>query len=89
MKISRGFASALGGLAMTLFAWYGPWEWPAWPAFKAIDLVFGKSGFAELPYAQRAASLVGLIVLNSAFWAAILLGIVEVVRRAVPRRAAS
>lgn len=86
MKISRGFASALGGVAMTLFAWYGPWAWPAWPAFTAIDAVFGKSGFAELPYAQRAAVLVALIALNSAFWAAIVRVLLEVVRIATPKR---
>lgn len=80
MKISRGFASALGGIAMTLFAWYGPWEWPAWPAFTAIGLLFGKGGYAELPYAQRAAALVGLIVLNAGFWGIIIRLIIELPR---------
>lgn len=86
MKVSRGFASALGGIAMTLFAWYGPWAWPAWPAFTAIDLLFGKGGYAELPYAQRAATLVGLIVANSGFWAVLIRMLLELPRVVGRRR---
>jgi hypothetical protein len=66
--LSRGFLCALLGIGMTLFSWYGPWAWPAWPAFTAVDLLFGQAGYSELPYAQRAAVLVGLIVLNVASW---------------------
>ena len=36
MTMSRGFPSASAGIAMTIFSWYGPWEWPAWPAFAVI-----------------------------------------------------
>jgi hypothetical protein len=66
--LSRGFVCSLIGIAMTLFAWYGPWEWPAWPAFTAVDLFFGHGGYAGLPFAQRAAVLIGLIMLNVASW---------------------
>jgi hypothetical protein len=66
--LSRGFVCSLIGIGMTLFAWYGPWEWPAWPAFTALDLFFGHGGYAELPFTQRAAVLVGLIVLNVGSW---------------------
>lgn len=69
--MSRGFVCALIGLAMTLFAWYGPWAWPAWPAFSAITLVFGRSGFAEYPFALRSAIVVLLIVLNVSVWGGI------------------
>jgi hypothetical protein len=68
-KLSRGFLCALVGIGMTLFSWYGPWAWPAWPAFKAVDLFFGPGGYSELPYAQRAEVLVALIILNVASWA--------------------
>jgi len=57
---------------MTLFSWYGPWEWPAWPAFTAVRLLFGGGGYDDLPFGQKAAVLVGLIVLNVSFWAAIV-----------------
>ena len=58
---SAGFVAAIAGVAMTIFAWYGPWEWPAWPAFAVQQLVFGKAGadYSELPFAGRAATLVG------------------------------
>lgn len=66
---------------MTLLAWYGPWAWPAWPAFTAIDLVFGHTGFADYPFAVRSAIVVFLIVLNVSFWAAIVYGAVWIFRR--------
>ena len=69
--MSRTFISSLIGLAMTLLSWYGPWAWPAWPAFTAISLVFGRTGFADYPFAVRSAIVVFLIVLNVSFWAAI------------------
>jgi hypothetical protein len=79
--LSRGFASAIVGIAMTLLAWYGPWVFPAWPAFTVIDAVFGHGGFAELPYAQRSAVLIGLIVLNVASWGAVARALIWIVER--------
>lgn len=71
--MSRGFLSALAGIAMTLLAWYGPWAWPAWPAFTVIDLAFGThTAFAELPLATRAATITLLIIVNVAFWGAVV-----------------
>ena len=71
--MSRGFVSALAGIAMTIFAWYGPWEWPAWPALTLIDLVFGSNtAFAELPFATRAATITMLIIVNTTFWGAVV-----------------
>lgn len=68
--MSRGFLCALLGIAMTLFAWFGPWAWPAWPAFAVIDVVFGSNtAFAELSIGVRAATVVMLIVVNVIFWA--------------------
>lgn len=79
--MSRGFISALGGIALTLLAWYAPFLWPAWPAFAAIDLIFGKSGFADLSYAQRAAAITLLIVINVGFWAVVIRALLEVLSR--------
>ena len=77
--MSRSFLSALVGLAMTLFAWYGPWAWPAWPAFTAISLVFGRTGFAEYPFGLRSAIVVFLIVLNVSFWGLIAWGLIRLI----------
>jgi hypothetical protein len=79
--LSRSFLCALFGVGMTLFAWYGPWAWPAWPAFTAVDAVFGSAGYSELPYAQRAAVLVGLIVLNVGVWGVASYAALVAVRR--------
>lgn len=70
---SPGFLASLGGLGMTLFAWYGPWLWPAWPAFAFLEIVFHDEPYSALPPLARAATLVFLIVLNVATWAGILL----------------
>jgi hypothetical protein len=79
--MSRSFLAALIGIAMTLFAWYGPWAWPAWPAFTAIDAVFGRAGFSDLPYAGRSAVLVGLIVLNVSSWGLVAWAIIGGMKR--------
>lgn len=79
--MSKGFLASVAGIAMTLFAWYGPWAWPAWPAFTVIDLAFGSGGFSELPYAQKAIAVVVLIVVNAGFWAAIAYALMLIFRR--------
>ena len=68
-------AARLGRLA-----WYGPWAWPATPAFAVLDHVIGMD-FSELPFAQRAAVLVLLIVVNVATWGAVAYGLHRLVRR--------
>lgn len=68
--MSRGFIAALAGIAMTLFAWFGPWAWPAWPALAIIDVVFGSNtAFGELPFGTRAITVTVLIMVNVMFWA--------------------
>ena len=68
--MSRAFICCLIGIAMTLFAWFGPWEWPAWPAFTVLAIAFdGNDAYQELPHAARAAVLIALIIVNSGFWA--------------------
>ncbi len=67
---SIGFLCAAIGIALTIFSWYGPWAWPAWPAFAAMDVAFGsRNNFAELSYRARSIAVVVLIAWNSTFWA--------------------
>lgn len=87
--MSRGFLCSLLGLGMTLFSWYGPWAWPAWPAFTAIDLVFGHSGFSEYPFGVRSAIVVLLIVWNVAFWAVVAYAFWRLWEKLAPRRTPS
>jgi hypothetical protein len=68
MKLSRPFLCCLAGIAMTLFAWYGPWEWPGAPGFSILSTFFA-GHYDELTYGQRAAVLVLLIVVNVGTWA--------------------
>ncbi len=84
MRLSRGFICAVIGLAMTIFSWYGPWSWPAWPALGTMALIFGShSSFADLPYAARGAFIVFLIALNSAVWALVAMAVWRVAARLV------
>lgn len=79
--MSRGFLSALAGIAMTIFSWYGPWEWPAWPAFAVIHLVFGTGGwYHDLSFAARGVVVVILIAINVATWAALFYLLTRVMR---------
>ena len=85
--MSRGFISAVFGLAITFFAWYSPWAWPAWPSILAFD-TFDHGGFAELSHMGQAAVTVLLIALNVAVWALIARAgwwLVVSVRRGSPR----
>ena len=67
---STAFISALAGLAMTILSWYGPWEWPAWPAFAVMDVAFGsRTNFADLSYRTKSIAVVILIIVNVAAWA--------------------
>ena len=71
LPVSRGFLAALGGIAMTLLAWFGSWAWPGWPASFAIDLL-GFADFAELPRLAKSSIVVLLIIINVGTWAVIL-----------------
>lgn len=71
-RVSRGFVSALGGVAMTLLAWYGSWAWPGWPASVAIDLLGRFASFPELPRPEKGAFVVLLIIINVGVWGAVL-----------------
>jgi len=84
--MSRGFVCAMLGVGMTLFSWYGPWAWPAWPALTLGRIIGGQTSVYELPYAQRAAIIVLLIAVNSAFWGGIVWGVWWSVQRLTTRR---
>ncbi|MEA2335996.1 MAG: hypothetical protein QOE82_3 [Thermoanaerobaculia bacterium] len=71
LPLSRGFIAALGGIGMTLLAWFGSWAWPGWPASIAIDLL-GFTDFAEFPRLAKSAVVVLLIIINVGTWAAVI-----------------
>lgn len=80
--MSRGFVAALAGIGLTLLSWFGPWEWPAWPAFALIRLVYGtQSNFADLPFGTRAAFVVLLIIVNVGTWALAVAAAVALARQ--------
>jgi hypothetical protein len=60
IKISRPFLCSLIGLAMTVFGWFGPWEWPAAPGLYVLQSFFERI---------TPAVLVLLIVVNAGTWA--------------------
>lgn len=73
MKLSRGFVAALGGIVMTVLAWFGRWEWPSWPVFIAMDLMFGSSDpFADMTPLIRNLTVVFFFALNIAAWGLIV-----------------
>jgi len=80
LRVSRGFLSALGGIAMTLLAWFGSWAWPGWPASIAIDLL-GFTDFAEFPRLAKSSVVVLLIIINVGTWAAIIRAAMLLVRK--------
>lgn len=85
-NLSRGFVASLAGIAMTLFAWYGPWAWPAAPAFAVIRVAFGSdSNFADLPYAEKSAFVVLLILVNAGAWALAVRAMIVVLDCLVPK----
>lgn len=68
-RMSLGFRCALAGLAITILGYFGAWEWPAWPAFWLLDVVFGNgSSWIYLSAGVRDLVLVALIAFNTACW---------------------
>jgi hypothetical protein len=76
--ISRGFASALIGVVITIFSWFSPWYWPGFPALTALRFL---SGFSEFSFNARAVIFFGLIVLNVGVWALIAYGVILMATR--------
>ncbi len=78
--VSPEFLHAMFGIAMTLFSWYSPWAWPAWPALTALYLVDSSGDWMEMEGNARAAILVMLIVLNVGVWGGVSWVIVRLIR---------
>ena len=74
--MSRGFVASLAGLAITIFAWFSPWSWPAWPALALIAV-----SNTPVTYAGRATFVVAAIVLNVSVWSVIVYALIEGVSR--------
>jgi hypothetical protein len=77
LPISRGFIAAIGGIAVTLLAWFGPWAWPGWPASVAIDLL---TRFTQYPESHlgRSGMVILLIIINVGIWAAVIRGLMQI-----------
>lgn len=74
--MSRGFVCTLGGIAITIFAWFGPWLWPAWPALAVLELAFSpERPFSALLPGAKQAVVVLLIIWNVAVWSGVLQGL--------------
>jgi len=80
VRVSRGFIAAIGGIAMTLLAWFGSWAWPGWPASFAIDLL-GFADFADFPRYAKSAVVVLLIIINVGTWAAVIRAAMLLIRK--------
>jgi hypothetical protein len=80
IHLSKGFIATLGGIAMTLLAWFGSWAWPGWPASFAIDLL-GFADFADFPRFAKSAVVVLLIIINVGAWAAVIRAAMLLVRK--------
>lgn len=83
--VSKGFIAAIGGIAMTLLAWFGSWAWPGWPASFAIDLL-GFADFAEFPRFAKSAVVVLLITINVGAWATVIRAAMLLVRKSTSAR---
>ncbi|HEV7426672.1 MAG TPA: hypothetical protein VGQ46_09920 [Thermoanaerobaculia bacterium] len=81
LRVSRGFIAALGGIGMTLLAWFGSWAWPGWPASFAIDLLGRVADFSELPRLTKSIVVVLLIIINVGTWAAAFRAAMLLVRK--------
>lgn len=80
--MSRLFVCILAGVAITIVGYFGIWEWPAWPAFGVLYLLFGAGDpWLELSTTARAAVLVGLIAVNIASWTAVVWIILKLATR--------
>ena len=76
------FVCILIGIAITVFGYFGIWEWPAWPAFAVLYLVFGYGDpWLELSETARIVWMVVLITINIAFWTGLMYAIAFVGKR--------
>ena len=84
--MSRGFIATLGGIALTLLVWFGPWVWPGWPASFALDALGHYSAFPDLPRGAKVAVVVALIVINVGTWALVIRALMQLLPKSFIRR---
>jgi hypothetical protein len=81
MRVSLGFVATLGGIALTLLAWFGSWVWPGWPASFALDVLGHFSSFPDLPRLAKVVTVVLLIVINVGTWALLIRAAMQLLPR--------
>jgi hypothetical protein len=86
MKLSRDFVSLLIGCAVTVLAWFGPWSWPAAPAFLVLNRFFG-GNYADFPTPQRALVVALLITVNSFSWGVVAFALLSAVKKLTSKKA--
>jgi hypothetical protein len=84
--MSRGFIATLGGIALTLLAWFGSWVWPGWPASLALDALGHYAAFPDLPRAAKVVAVVALIVINVGTWAVVIRALMQLLPKTFIRR---
>jgi hypothetical protein len=84
--MSRGFMATLGGIALTLLAWFGSWVWPGWPASLALDALGHYAALPDLPRWAKVAVVVALIVINVGTWAVVTRALMQLLPKSLIRR---
>lgn len=84
--MSRGFIATLGGIALTLLAWFGSWVWPGWPASIALDALGHYAAFPDLPRGAKIVTVVALIVINVGTWAVVIRALMQLLPKSFIRR---
>jgi hypothetical protein len=84
--MSRGFIATLGGVALTLLAWFGSWVWPGWPASLALDALGQYSAFPDLPRAAKVIVVIALIVINVGTWGLVIRALMQLLPKSLIRR---
>jgi hypothetical protein len=79
--MSRGFIAALVGLAITFFAWWSPWIWPAWPSIFVFNRIHD---FYEYSHSLQAVITVLLIAFNVAAWAFVARALIWMINELLP-----
>ena len=79
-RTSLGSRCALFGLAMTVLARLGPWDWPGWPAVTVLDFVLTHAAPSVAGPVFKGVGIVALIVVNAGFWAVLAYATLRVAR---------
>jgi hypothetical protein len=75
-RMSLGFRCALAGVALTLLAWFGPWDWPGWPARTVLEFALERWAPSRATSLHKGIGMTMLIAINVGFWAVVLRGVV-------------